>query len=182
MLYHTCKCGKLESWTSGMPTTACTKCDVCGTGFGGVEAKPHDFTLVSMVDTDEGKKSLTRCQYCYKTRAKIEADEEAAKPQAETDEERQHREYRERCDSAMAGMLSAMGIASVQSVRWPHCDALVLHAPSMDCEYCNASGLQGKRIAANMNFTGQNDPDKLPDPATQVRPLEVINRWPGNVA
>jgi hypothetical protein len=66
---------------------------------------------------------------------------------------------------------------------YPHCDARVLHAPG-ECEYCDefASDLQEQRIDQRINFTGHDDPDLLPDPATQARPVETINRWGGNVA
>lgn len=58
---------------------------------------------------------------------------------------------------------------------YPHCDARVLHAPG-DCIYCDhyPEAQQG-RIARGENFTG-----KGPDVATDARPLEVINLWPGN--
>lgn len=66
---------------------------------------------------------------------------------------------------------------------YPHCDSRVLHAPG-ECEYCDryAADLQAQRIDQRINFTGYTDPDLLPDPATQARPMETINRWGGNVA
>ena len=47
----------------------------------------------------------------------------------------------------------------------PHCDANVLHAPGT-CRYCDAySDRQDTRIACGINFTGENDPNKLPCPS-----------------
>lgn len=65
---------------------------------------------------------------------------------------------------------------------YPHCDSRVLHAPG-ECEYCDryAADLQAQRIDQRINFTGYEDPDLLPDPATQARPVETINKWGGNV-
>ena len=58
---------------------------------------------------------------------------------------------------------------------YPHCDSNVLHAPG-ECRYCDMyPELQADRKRYGINFTGHG-----PDPATAQRPLEVINRWPGN--
>lgn len=63
----------------------------------------------------------------------------------------------------------------------PHCDLNVLHAPGM-CQVCDLfPELQRARHEANVNFTGENDPSKDPCPATLVRDLQKIERWPGNV-
>ena len=63
---------------------------------------------------------------------------------------------------------------------FPHCDMLVLHAPG-ECEYCDRHpDWQKLREAWGINFTGHHDEDKLTCPAELKRPVEVINRWPGN--
>lgn len=65
---------------------------------------------------------------------------------------------------------------------YPHCDSRVLHAPG-ECEYCDLyPEMQAERVDAGVNFTGHDDRGKAPCPATQVRSLETINRWPGNRA
>lgn len=62
----------------------------------------------------------------------------------------------------------------------PHCDPLVLH-PASDCIYCaKFPNLQQQRIDMGINFTGETDPNKSPDPASLRRPAETINMWPGN--
>jgi hypothetical protein len=80
------------------------------------------------------------------------------------------------------------------SVTYPHCDSLVLHAPT-ECRYCDRHpDWQHDREARGINFTGHNDPGKQPDPATVRRTqavlehsgefangYEVLSRWPGNV-
>ncbi len=59
---------------------------------------------------------------------------------------------------------------------FPHCDSLVLHAPG-ECVYCDMyPDAQAKRLVDGVNFTGHGE-----DPASAVRPLEIINRWGGNV-
>lgn len=64
---------------------------------------------------------------------------------------------------------------------FPHCDADVLHAPQV-CRYCDEHpAWQQARVDGGINFTGENDPAKLQDPATARRPVETINRWYGNV-
>jgi hypothetical protein len=63
---------------------------------------------------------------------------------------------------------------------FPHCDSNVLHAPG-ECEYCDEYPVfQEMRLLGKVNFTGHNDPTKLPCPATVFRPVETINKWPGN--
>ena len=60
---------------------------------------------------------------------------------------------------------------------FPHCDSNVLHAPG-ECEYCDLyPAEQHARIRLGINFTGHGA-----DPATDLRPLDIINRWPGNRA
>jgi hypothetical protein len=65
----------------------------------------------------------------------------------------------------------------------PHCDARVLHAPG-ECEYCDRHPeWQALRLLWGICFTGyEPDPGELPCPATVKRSLEVINKWPGNMA
>lgn len=66
------------------------------------------------------------------------------------------------------------------SVQYPHCDSLVLHAPG-DCQFCDKHpDWQLSRIKAGINFTGGKDPDKAPCPSEFYRPVETINKWPGN--
>lgn len=68
------------------------------------------------------------------------------------------------------------------TAKYPHCDALVLHAPG-ECKYCDRyPDAQQWRIINKINFTGHNDPDKAQCPAEQRRKLATINRWYGNVA
>lgn len=66
--------------------------------------------------------------------------------------------------------------------QFPHCDPLVLHAPGR-CVYCDDYPKeQAARERDGINFTGQRFPEKAPCPSTLRRPLEVIERWPGNRA
>ena len=61
---------------------------------------------------------------------------------------------------------------------YPHCDNLVIHR---NCHVCDLyPELQQERIKNGINFTGENDPNKLPCPAEQRRSLRDINRWQGN--
>lgn len=71
MRYHTCKCGALEVWESGMSLEPCYACSKCGTNAFGRAPLPHDY-YESKVETDEGDKPLSRCRYCYKTKREIE--------------------------------------------------------------------------------------------------------------
>lgn len=65
--------------------------------------------------------------------------------------------------------------------QFPHCDSNVLHAPGT-CRFCDMSPqLQLGRSAAHVNFTGEHDPEKLPCPAENYRPLDTINQWAGNI-
>lgn len=58
---------------------------------------------------------------------------------------------------------------------FPHCDNRVLHSPG-ECTLCDEySDLQAVRLNLGVSFTEHG-----PDPATDFRPLEIINRWPGN--
>lgn len=63
-----------------------------------------------------------------------------------------------------------------------HCDANVLHAPEDGCIYCNMHpDLQQERITNRVNFTGHHNPEFSTCPSEEVRPLEKINLWHGNV-
>ncbi len=64
--------------------------------------------------------------------------------------------------------------------QFPHCDAKVLHAPNI-CEFCDRHpDWQELRILWGIAFTGENLPDLIPCPSERDRPLNNINRWPGN--
>jgi len=66
--------------------------------------------------------------------------------------------------------------------QFPHCDAYVVHESGI-CEVCDgyASDLQEWRKKNNVNFTGENDSDKKPCPATTRRKASTIHKWHGNV-
>lgn len=79
---------------------------------------------------------------------------------------------------------SDAGIATsekrLSTAPYPHCDSNVLHSPGR-CVFCDKfKDAQQARIYAGINFTGEDAYDRYPDPATQLRPLEVIERWGGN--
>ena len=62
----------------------------------------------------------------------------------------------------------------------PHCDGLVLHAPST-CQFCDTHpDWQALRVVWGINFTGEEDPKKHPCPSTAVRPVDRVHAWPGN--
>jgi hypothetical protein len=64
----------------------------------------------------------------------------------------------------------------------PHCDQTVLHAPG-ECEHCDEyPDWQELRELWRMNFTGQDDYEKAPDPAIWFRDPEIIEKWFGNRA
>lgn len=64
---------------------------------------------------------------------------------------------------------------------YPHCDNLVLHAPTV-CMFCDKHPKQQQqRIKDKINFTGQNNPNFKPCPSTLRRSLETIENWHGNV-
>ena len=70
----------------------------------------------------------------------------------------------------------------LSTAPYPHCDSNVLHRPG-SCVFCDKfPDAQLSRIYGRINFTGDSDPELLPDPASIQRPLEVINRWGGNRA
>lgn len=89
MQYARCKCGKSEVWSSGMPIATCRPCSTCGSvpaasANSHPEPTPHDFSSVEMVDTDEGKKPLTRCRMCHKTKSQIDKEAEDDKKPEES--------------------------------------------------------------------------------------------------
>jgi len=64
--------------------------------------------------------------------------------------------------------------------QFPHCDPLILHRPG-SCEYCDAHPeWQALREVYEINFTGEDNPQKSPCPATKYRPAYQAHRWPGN--
>ena len=64
----------------------------------------------------------------------------------------------------------------------PHCDAKVLHSPGT-CEYCDhRADLQAVRLVWGISFTGEGSTETSTCPSQLERPLEKINRWPGNRA
>lgn len=68
------------------------------------------------------------------------------------------------------------------SLRYPHCDARVLHAPGK-CVYCDQSGLQPLRVQWNIAFTDEPvQPGQTPCPAMVARGSSSINSWSGNRA
>lgn len=73
-------------------------------------------------------------------------------------------------------------IQSVTTGTFPHCDSRVLHAPG-ECQFCDMYPLaQAQRRDAGLNFTGHHEAGKATCPSELARPLEVIERWPGNRA
>lgn len=67
MRYERCKCGKIESWSSGMPNHDCVGCNECNTTLAmspdlHKDLKPHDFNTIQY-DTNTGKpyKMCTKC-------------------------------------------------------------------------------------------------------------------------
>jgi hypothetical protein len=66
--------------------------------------------------------------------------------------------------------------------QFPHCDALVLHAPGA-CEYCDLHpDWQQLREMWGIAFTGEVARAKTICPSERRRPLALINQWPGNQA
>jgi len=67
MKNYRCKCGKSTSYGS-MGPYLCRGCDECGTTLAThpslhKKPKPHDWSKTE-VETDEGKKILTKCSWC----------------------------------------------------------------------------------------------------------------------
>ncbi len=69
-----------------------------------------------------------------------------------------------------------------KNYQFPHCDAYVVHEPGA-CTYCDAyvSDIQKWRQDNGVNFTGEDDPNKKPCPATVRRKADKIHQWYGNV-
>lgn len=67
-------------------------------------------------------------------------------------------------------------------LQFPHCDAKVLHAPG-ECQFCdNHPDWQRLREVWGICFTGYKPENKeLPDPASNTRGLETVNKWYGNI-
>lgn len=66
-------------------------------------------------------------------------------------------------------------------MQFPHCDALVLHAPE-ECQFCDAHpDWQYLRMHWGIAFTGE-DPvaGQVQCPAERERPRDKVNRWGGN--
>jgi len=64
--------------------------------------------------------------------------------------------------------------------QFPHCDQLILHAPG-SCDHCDSHpDWQALRIAWEINFTGEEDPQKAPCPSAKYRPAYLAHRWHGN--
>lgn len=66
----------------------------------------------------------------------------------------------------------------------PHCDGWVLHEPGF-CDFCDLHPeWQQYRKVARIKFTGGPSFDRYgelaPCPSESRRPLETIERWPGN--
>lgn len=69
----------------------------------------------------------------------------------------------------------------ISNQQRPHCDDLCLHAPTL-CVFCDMHPEEQQyRIDNNINFTGENDPNKKQCPAEARRNLSIINKWYGNV-
>lgn len=86
------------------------------------------------------------------------------------------------CHSAAVASRASDAKATKEHLQFPHCDMGVLHAPGR-CEYCDRHPKWQKlRVAWNVNFTGESDPNKTTCPATQRRPVASIEAWPGNRA
>ena len=65
-------------------------------------------------------------------------------------------------------------------MTYPHCDALVLHAPG-ECDYCDDHGeWQQLRVMWKINFTGKREDGFTICPSEARRDLATINEWAGN--
>lgn len=83
MQYYRCKCGERTAFGSMSPYP-CQGCPECNTTLETHpdlhrEPKPHDFSEVQTVMTDEGPKSVTYCRWCMRRRDEIESDAVVAK-------------------------------------------------------------------------------------------------------
>lgn len=72
------------------------------------------------------------------------------------------------------------------TIKFPHCDSLILHSPGV-CEYCDRHpDWQALRSAQGIAFSDTPEADVkahnlIPCPSTTRRPAEVRDRWYGNV-
>jgi hypothetical protein len=60
-----------------MPPYACSRCAECGSDLATHpdfhrEPKPHDFSFIEKVRTDQGEATITCCRYCMRRRDEIE--------------------------------------------------------------------------------------------------------------
>ncbi len=70
----------------------------------------------------------------------------------------------------------------IYDAPFPHCDSDVLHAPD-ECVHCDHyPSAQYARQLSDTDFTGHSTPGFRTCPSEVHRPLETINRWPGNRA
>lgn len=66
-----------------------------------------------------------------------------------------------------------------KDIRFPHCDARVLHLPE-ECMFCaDAKELQKERQDLNVSNTGHAN-RSWPCPADKARSSESLNSWGGN--
>ena len=78
-------------------------------------------------------------------------------------------------------VIDDLGVHTYQA-PYPHCDSNILHAPT-ECQDCDEyPEAQHERIDNDINFTGHHHADKATCPSEMARPLETIERWPGNRA
>jgi hypothetical protein len=97
-------------------------------------------------------------------------------------------EYNKHYDAIKAEYADYMPLleheANMRNVCGPHCDSFVLHSPDKGCEYCNNFPvLQDARIKLKIAFTDKYpEMDERPCPATRLRTVDSIDRWPGNRA
>ena len=82
MLNYQCECGEIRRFGS-MPPNPCEPCDKCNSvptlDRSHREPMPHDFSSASVVQTDEGEKTLTRCRLCHRSKAEIEKEAASGK-------------------------------------------------------------------------------------------------------
>lgn len=93
---------------------------------------------------------------------------------------------RDEVEAQYRDYIEAMNLGSLAHptrAHMPHCDDLVLHAPTV-CAYCDGfPDLQEARRTMRIAFTGSRPTIfERPCPATLLRSLETIERWHGNVS
>ena len=78
-----------------------------------------------------------------------------------------------------------MAIAELRLSMYPHCDQNVLHARGT-CRYCSSGRydrLHELRRRFSIAYTGAlPESDQEPCPSEAWRPVDLIERWPGNRA